>query len=539
MNNPFGATAAERYDQLQNDRQPYIDRARQLASLSMPFLMPEQGTTGSTAINSPWQNLGARGVRTLASKLQQALFPPEPFFKYLTSDAVTQQLAQANGAGDPVKGEIELALNARERAIMREVDASQFRVASVPTFMHLLVTGNHLIHIPIDFKPPDTGRVRTWRLDQYVVRRDPTGQVLEFVIEEETTAASLPESGRRFVKDPNSTDTVLFYTHVYRDPENPEDWIVYQEIDGQIVPETQGNYKDDAFPYIVARLNAQPGEHYGRSYLEEFHGDLSALDSLSKDLLENSAACARTVFMVDPAGSTSLKAVAEAQNLDVIAGSSEEVSTLRVDKAADLRVTEEAIQRLSQSLAYSFLLNTAVQRPQERVTAEEIRYVAAELDSALGGMYTVLGADLQLPAVKVFEQRAIKAQQLPEIPKDLASPVIVTGLQALSRGSEQRNLKAWLSDVAQVLGPEQTFTEINLSEFVKRSAAAYGIDTFGLLKTAEQKAQEQQQAQMMAMVQQLGPQAIQQMGGMAQEAMKNPAGVSNIQAQAAQMMPQQ
>lgn len=515
----------------------------------MPFLMPAQGLTGSTAVPSPWQNLGARGVRTLASKLQQALFPPEPFFKYSTSDAVMQQMAQAQQAAtaqqttDPAKGNIELALNARERAIMREVDASLFRVASVPTFMHLLVSGNHLVYIPIDFKPPDTGRAKTWRLDQYVVRRDPTGDLLEIVVEEQVTAMSLPDAGKKFVKDPLSTEPIPFFTHIYRNPENKEEWTIYQEIEGQVVPETQGTYKADAFPWIAARLNAQPGEHYGRSYLEEFQGDLSALDSLSKDLLENSAACARTVFLVDPAGSTDLRSVAEADNLDVIAGRAEEVTTLQVQKSGDLNVTENAIARLSQSLAYSFLLNTAVQRPQERVTAEEIRYVAAELDAALGGMYTVLGAELQLPAVRIFEQRAMKTQKLPEIPKDLASPVIVTGLQALSRGTEQRNLKAWLADVVQVVGAETVFSEINPSEFMKRSAASYGIDTFGLLKTEQEKAAAMQQQQMAQMAQQLGPQAVQQLGGLVKEGMKTPgAGANAVNAAqhvAAQLPPQQ
>ena len=41
-------------------------------------------------------------------------------------------------------------------------------------------------------------------------------------------------------------------------------------------------------------------EDYGRSYVEEFLGDLKSLEGLSQSLLESSAASAIVVFMVRP-----------------------------------------------------------------------------------------------------------------------------------------------------------------------------------------------------------------------------------------------
>ncbi|WP_416142518.1 portal protein [Escherichia coli] len=46
--------------------------------------------------------------------------------------------------------------------------------------------------------------------------------------------------------------------------------------------------------------------------------------------------------------------------------------------------------------------NSAVQRTGERVTAEEIRYVASELEDTLGGVYSILSQELQLPLVRVL-----------------------------------------------------------------------------------------------------------------------------------------
>jgi hypothetical protein len=57
---------------------------------------------------------------------------------------------------------------------------------------------------------------------------------------------------------------------------------------------------------------------------------------------------------------------------------------------------------------------------------------------------------------------------------------------------------------------------------VKRFGTSLGIDMKGLVKTPEEMAAVQQQAQMMQMVEKLGPNAINQMGGMAQKQMEAP-----------------
>ena len=63
---------------------------------------------------------------------------------------------------------------------------------------------------------------------------------------------------------------------------------------------------------------------------------------------------------------------------------------LQTDKQYDLRVVVDAIQRFEERMSFAFLLNAAVQRDAERVTAQEIRYMANELETALGGVYSLL-----------------------------------------------------------------------------------------------------------------------------------------------------
>ena len=68
-----------------------------------------------------------------------------------------------------------------------------------------------------------------------------------------------------------------------------------------------------------------------------------------------------------------------------------------MQKFNDFRVAQESAQKIEERLAAAFLLNSSVQRDAERVTAEEVRFMAQELESTLGGVYSVLSQEFQLP----------------------------------------------------------------------------------------------------------------------------------------------
>lgn len=531
-------TAASRYSSLQQARDPFLTRARDCAALTVPFIMPAQGSSSSTEFVTPYQSHGARGVRTLASKLLLSLFPNSPFFRYQMDDLALGQLKAQPANADTQRGQVEQALGARERAVVGMMEPTLMRPAAFTALQHLLVTGNYLIYIP-----PKEGRARGFRLDQYVVKRAPDGTLMEIVIQEMVSPGQLdpgflakieeevPQTDGNGRPVPSDTQSLELYTHVLFDPER-EKWVVYQEVKGEVVPESEGEFNDGLCPYLPLRLSSQPNEDYGRSYVEEYLGDLDSLEGLSQAIVEGSAAAARVIFLVSPNGVTRLQVVAKAKNLDVVTGKAEDVTTLQVNKSVDLGIAKQQAESIARDLALAFLMNMSVQRSGERVTAEEIRYLASELDAALGGVYTLLAADFQLPVVRLLEARMEKTRKVDPLPKDLVSPVIVTGLEALGRGADQRNLKLFLTDVVQVLGPEQALSFLNGEEFLKRAGASYGIDMQGLIKTPEERAQEQAMAQQQAMIAQLGPNAINQAGGAIQQLMKGQAATEAAQAQA-------
>jgi hypothetical protein len=230
--------------------------------------------------------------------------------------------------------------------------------------------------------------------------------------------------------------------------------------------------------------------------------------------------------MVNPNGTTRMRTIAQAENTAIIEGNRQDVSVLQMDKYNDFRVAYQAMQGIEERLSQQFMLQSSVQRDAERVTAEEIRYLASELEDTLSGIYSILSQEFQLPYVNRKVDVLTKANKLPKLPDDVVKPTIVTGMEALGRGHDLRKLDLFIRGMTEALGPEVLQRYINLQDYIKRRATALGIDTEGLIKSEEQIAQEQQQAQMQQMMQQAGPNAIQegvkQLGSQYEQAQANP-----------------
>jgi hypothetical protein len=490
-------TAASLYTQLETVRRPYLDRARDSSKLTIPALVPPEGFSNGSKLYTPFQGIGARGVNNLASKLLLALFPPNsPFYRLIVDDFTLQKITQREG----MRAEVEKALNMIERSVMGEIEASAIRVSAFEALKQLIVAGNVLVYLAPE------GGMRVFRLDRYVVRRDPMGNVLEIITKEDVSPAALPENIRAIVKaDPANKDpnkSVSLYTRVYR---YYDKWRVYQEVAGQIIPDSKGSYPLDKSPWIPLRFVRIDGEDYGRGYVEEYYGDLRSLEALSRAIVEGSAAAAKVVFLVSPNGQTKAKDLSKAESGDFVTGIVGDVTTLQVEKRADFSIALQTIQGVEQRLAFAFLLNTAIQRSGERVTAEEIRFMAGELEDALGGVYSILSQEFQLPLVTRIMFVMQRQGRLPELPKGAVRPTITTGLEALGRGHDLNKLNVFVQNLAPL--PE-ALTYLNVADLITRVGTSLGIDMAGLVKSPDQVAAERQQAMMSQMLDKLGPKGM-------------------------------
>ena len=202
------------------------------------------------------------------------------------------------------------------------------------------------------------------------------------------------------------------------------------------------------------------------------------------------------------------RTLAESPNGAIVQGNAADVNTLQLGKFNDFRTAQVTVEAIKDRLGGAFLLTSGVVRQAERVTAEEIRMLSQELETSLGGMYSLLASEMQLPLVTRIMMVMQKKKTLPKLPKDLVKPVIVTGVEALGRGNDLSKLDLFLAGAAQVVGPQAIGQFVNVEDYFKRRATALGIKTDGLIKSSEQMQQEAQMAQMQALSEKLGPAGI-------------------------------
>ena len=488
-----GGTAAARYQQLCTTRDPYLQRARDCSKVTVPSLVPETHLGDHGRLKTPYQSVGARGLGNLSTKLELSLFPPNsPFFK-LEIDTL---LLHGEDVDPAMKTELDTALVKVELAVMTMLETMSARASMHEAFKQLIVAGNVLLYVNPD-------GIRVIHLDRYCVVRDPMGSITEIVIEEEVYPEALPEG---FLPDDVTTQesigptkkSIKIHTCVHYKNDKCY-W--YQEVKGKQIKGTSGMCPADCSPFIALRWERIDTEEYGRSYIEQWYGDLTALESLYQSVLEASAAMSKVLFMVNPNGTTRPRTLSNAANGAIVQGSANDVTVLQSQgKLNDLQLASNTIDRIESRLSFAFLLNTAIQRSGERVTAEEIRYMAQELETSIGGLYSILTQELQLPLVRRLMYILQKQRKIPTMPMSektgeaMVNPKPVTGLEAIGRGDDRNKLVDFISTAQQALGPEIMMKYLNMEEALRRLAASASIDTTNLVKTSQQL-QEEAEAQ--------------------------------------------
>ncbi|MCI4663078.1 MAG: portal protein [Neomegalonema sp.] len=503
-----GLGAAARYRALEAARRPFLERAREAARLTIPSLCPPTEQRNAD-LPTPYQGVGARGVNALTNKLLLAQFPPNtPFFR-LTVDEELLGAAEAASEQD-LRGEVESALQRLERAVMSDIETGFARAGLHMALKLLIATGNALIHLPPE------GGLRVFRLDRYVVRRGPSGAPEEILVQEETTLDALPKRTRTKLGaasragqqgDGASPQKLPLYTWIRR---NGAGWSVAQEVGGVEVVESRGAYSEGGLDWLALRWSHVDGEDYGRGHVEEQIGDLKSLEGLMQAIVEGSAAASKLTILVNPAGQTDAEELAEAENGAIIDGLPGDVAMVQANKFNDFRVAFQTVEILTRRLSHAFLLHEAATRDASSVTAEEIRFMAAELEDALGGVYSVLAEELQRPLVEALLRRKIRAGAVPPMPAGLLKPLILTGLEALGRGQDFNRLTRFMSFLSMVGGVAASPAggRLDASALILRGAAALGVDASGLLRPEGDVAADEAQAVGLQLLKELGPDAL-------------------------------
>ena len=534
-----GKTIATRYGNQDGKRQVSLDRGRAVSALTIPQILPAQGHNEHSELLTPYNDMGARVVNNLANKLFLTLFPVStPFFQFKVSEAVTNELVAMGQT--QAKQEIEQKLRQQEQIVQSDMEVSGMRPALYEVMRHLVIAGDVLLNIPKEGAP------NVYHIDQYVVKRSRSGRVLNIILKQRLHKTELKEAWLELLDDsdvPQESNTEKedesydVYTEVWF-----KDNMYYEQsfLNGKPMDGTSGQYKEDENAWLAIRWSGESGEDYGRSYGYEYYGLFKALEGYHKALREHSAIASKTLGLLSRSSRLSIKDIISAPNGTVLHGEEGELTFPEVGKYNDMRVAEQMVQRYSESLAKAFLVVQT--RDAERVTAEEIRLMANELETALGGAYSLLSKTLQEPLLKREIARLRATDDLVDFGREDIEPKVIVGLEGLGKGSDLEKLRRISALALEVGQSAQFIPNLNVEGTVKSMFNWEGLDPAGILYTEEEvknqqaqaQAQQQeqfQQEQQAQMAQQVVPEAVK--GMMATDSFKeDPMGsIQNAQQQ--------
>lgn len=484
----FAGNAPGRWKQLAGLRRGFISRCETFAAYTLPKIcLPDNQNDNNRDVSQDFQAVGAQSTNHLANKLMLALFAPSnPFFRLDPSQEIMEQIAEA-GADETA---IADALSKAEKAAIAVLDKKAIRPKLYEAVKHLIITGNVLVDFSDGF--------RVIGIKKFVVRRSLTGRLLELLIADKMVLDELDDAVKAQAQDKlgKSPDKeVTLYRWIKRGSDG--DYHLTQWVDNfQLPKEFNGKWDEDHLPYRPLTWDLADGQHYGSGLVEDYENDFSGLSALSRAQVQGAILASEFRWLVNPAGMTRPEDFEGTPNGGALPGVQGDVSLVQSGKSGDLQITMAMSSEYVNRIGRGFLMGSQLIRDAERVTAEEIRLVANELETALGGAYSRIAVDFQMPLARWLLADI-------DVPTDKFEPTIVTGLDALSRGADLDELKLWLADLAAVNTlPPPALDELNLGAIYAALATPRRIKAENFLKSPEQKQAEAEQRQQMLAEQQ-------------------------------------
>jgi uncharacterized protein YcbK (DUF882 family) len=487
-------TIAERFTHLDSVRSSKLERSRYMSSLTLPSLLPIDGITNNGELPKPFSSVASRGVTNMASRMLSALLPLNdlPFFKFELSDGNT---------ADP---ETFSYMEALSHQIYNKLTTENLRESIFLALQHLIIAGDCLVVMEDDYT------FRVYRLDQYVVRRDIDGSVVELIYldwvpKEPNNDMYEAYDNNFFPSSWNALNALPDYqAHFCRVVWNKKEdrWDYYSE-------DAEGNKVDEgtytSTPFMPLRWIGVTGEDYGRSHCEEILGDIETLEAYTKAMIDGMTAASTFWVAIDPAGITDIDDVAQSPTGSFIGARQGDVFTVSPAQtiSPQLSACQTAVEQMRREVGNAFLLGSAGIRSAERVTATEVRMLGMEIENVLGGAFSAIARSLLDPIVRRTISLMLRNGEMDErlaeefTKNGKLSVSIVTGLQALSRDSDLTKLMQ-LGEMVRNLPPE-AIQHFRWDQYGIALISSLGFDPRSWVRNEQETDQRQMDMQQKAM----------------------------------------
>lgn len=492
--------AQRRFGELERYKMPTLDIARECSRLTKPSVVPGIGHTPGQPIKFPESSLGSRLVSNLVSQLLLILFPPGiPFFKLDLESVDVRELSKSLKLPDQktMYDALRETFVSLENSAVLGLESGGDRERLRMILEQSVVAGDSMFVTSDD-------SLRIIPVSDWVAVRGPSGELVEAIYRESIPVTDDLE-GIPISEEAQKSGLVTRYVRAYRSQKR---WVVEFFVENDETPYETLQVKDEDFWIHTNPWSLTAGEDYGRGHVEANLGDLRTYETGIELVNQSATALSKIVFMVKPNGGTKAIDVAEAENTQVIYGDPNDVGVVQANKVYDMSAFINLLNGIKQDLDISFMMPTALRRSGERVTAEEIRRMAAEFEKSQGGIYSSLSLNIQKPVAKLLMRNLFKRSKGAfgnlKITDLLA--VVNTGLQGLGRNLELENFLMFLTEFLS-LNPQNSM-KLNMDQVASRLASLRGLEISKLFKTAEELQMEAQAQAMDAMAQQVGPDII-------------------------------
>lgn len=496
-------SASELWTACEGKRTGLMRRVERYAALTIPKVCyPDNYDSDNTDESHDYQSIGAQAANHLSNKLMLAMFAPSRPFAKLKPGPKAKQQAQAMRLSEV---QLQSFLANGEREAVAHLDNSGSRPKLFQVMRHLIITGNCLLCFEKD-------GLRVLGLKRYVVKRNIKGEVMHLVIREKVRFDELDASIVSLLRSRYHDEAeVEHFKWVQKQPNGS--YTMSQWVNEHRLPkEFNGRWPTADLPYHAITWDLADESDYGTGLVEEYIGDLEACSVLSEATVDGAVLGTEYRWMVNPNGLTSVDDLNNSENGDALPGLPADIAPTQGGNPDALRIAELVNDKYEKRLARGFLMGSAVIRDAERVTQEEVRLTATELETAYGSVYSTLAGSLQKPVAKWL----FSAIDLNLKGADL-DVTIVTGLDALSRNGDLENFRLAMGDMAAIVAvPPELAARMKWEEVSAFVGQGRGVDLSKFIYTDAEYAEIQQQRQVRQVEQQVataaGEAAVQTQG---------------------------
>lgn len=493
-------SAEELWEELLPERKAPDQRARRTALVTLPYLATNYGQTRigwnhreAPSLRAPYAGENGDVVLALGSKCASALWPTGSQSFFLGIDPITQIEQQ----GQEVKLTKEQRVELRRQG-MQATSIVLSRLMALEIFPHTeqaevqgMVMGG--------FLQSYKSRFRSYRMDTYVLDRDPCGAMLDIVVREVVNRRSLPlkyreMADRKVVIGPGwsgKKKEIQIFTWVHRT--SPPEYIGQQEgdfkewveIESTRVTDDENQVVEGVYPAnrplpwtYVPWIQAYD-EVYGRSKVEMLYGLHTAFEAITRMILEKGAAVSRHITFIARDSGIDIDEFLAKPNLGAMHGDFTKIGVPAASVNSDTNFLVQLWIKLQERLATAY--GKPQYHPVERRSAAEATIQLQETQLTTAGVWALQVPRYQIPTVRMVVNDLIDegVEMFPMLRSaNLANalvPRVFGGLEVLNRNDEAMRRDLFYASATAYLGSAFAAYSDKYTSLINL-AAAKGLD---------------------------------------------------------------